>query len=91
MSSLMKHEQHITHPMTEPQRKTKTMNMTMKKRRVKNCDVRAVSHSCYVFVYGSIILKFFVVALLTYTHQWLTAIRKIKKKKNSGHPTVHWP
>ena len=31
----------------------------------------------YFFVYGSIILKFFLVALLTYTHHWLTAISKI--------------
>ena len=46
----MRHDQHITHPMTDPQRKTKTMNMTMNKTRVQNCDVRAVSHSCDVFL-----------------------------------------
>ena len=30
-----------------------------------------------IFVYGSIILKKNLVALLTYTHHWLTAISKI--------------
>ena len=40
----------------------------------------------YFFVYGSIILKFFVVALLTYTHHWLTAISKIQKKVFFGTP-----
>merc|ERR1712242_159545 len=42
-----------------------------------------------IFVYGSIILKFFLVALLTYWHHWLRAISKIKKKFFSGHPSPH--
>ena len=42
------------------------------------------------FVYGSIILKKNLVALLTYTHHWLTAISKIKKKVFFGTPYC-WP
>ena len=52
----MRHDQHITnpmtYPMTDPQMKTKTMNMTMDKTRVQYCDVRAVSHSCDVFIHS---------------------------------------
>ena len=54
MSNPLRHDQHITHHMTypknDPQMKTKTMNMTMDKTSVQNCDVRAVSHSCDVFL-----------------------------------------
>ena len=50
----MRPDQHITHPMTytmtDPQ--MKTIDMTMDKTRVQNCDVRAVSHSCNVFGNG---------------------------------------
>ena len=53
MSNPMRHDQQLTHPityiMTDPQMKTKTVNTTMNKTRVQNCDVRAVSHSCVVF------------------------------------------
>ena len=44
------HNPPMTYPMTDPQMKTKTMNMTMDKTRVQNCDVRAVSHSCDVLL-----------------------------------------
>ena len=48
----MRPDQHITHPMTytmtDPQ--MKTIDMTMDKTRVQNCDVRAVSHSCDVLL-----------------------------------------
>ena len=54
LSNPMRHDQHITHPMTylmtDPLMKTKTMNMTRHKMKVQNCDVRAVSHSCDVFI-----------------------------------------
>ena len=64
--------QHITHPMTypmtDPQMKTKTMNMTMDKTRVQNCDVRAVSHSCDVFLCSCLCLRIWPAERKTTSH-----------------------
>ena len=40
-------------------------------------------------VYGSIILKFFLVAQVTHTHQWFDRQNYRRKKSFLGHPTHH--
>ena len=89
----MRHDQHITHPMTypmtDPQMKTKTMNMTMNKTRVQNCDVRAVSHSCDVFIFAFVKETSSVVKISNIVglgHRFFCRYLKdsSKKSKNSG-------
>ena len=62
----------MTYPMTDPQMKTKTMNMTKDKTRVQNCDVRAVSHSCDVLPLHS--ARYFIIITTIITNIIITII-----------------